>query len=40
MSAPHGTTGADPKIKEIITGLDDDKIGKFKVPEYLRPTHL
>lgn len=21
--------GADPKIKEIMTSLDDDKIGKF-----------
>lgn len=22
--------GADPKIKDIITSLDDDKIGKYR----------
>lgn len=30
MSGPsHVPIGADPKIKEIMTSLDDDKIGKY-----------
>lgn len=28
MSGSHVPVGADPKIKEIITSLDDDKIGE------------
>jgi V-type H+-transporting ATPase subunit H len=36
MSSPHVPAGADPKIKEIITSLDDEKIDMLAATSVLQ----